>query len=53
MADKQTAKQSSKDEAAAKADRIEEERTLFDPKHKPTERNARIDGSGARFKSDG
>jgi hypothetical protein len=37
----------------AKARRIEQERTAFDLKHKPTERDAQIDGSGARFEVDG
>lgn len=37
----------------AKARRIEQERTAFDLKHKPTERDAQIDGSGARFETDG
>lgn len=42
--------QKAKDEA--KARRIEQERTAFDVKHKPTERDAQIDGSGARFEVD-
>ena len=47
-------KPGSKDEeAAAKATRIEEELTAFDPNQKATERNDRIDGSGARFETDG
>jgi hypothetical protein len=37
----------------AKARRIEQERSAFDLKHKPTERDAQIDGSGARFETDG
>jgi hypothetical protein len=37
----------------AKARRIEQERSAFDLKHKPTERDAQIDGSGARFEVDG
>jgi hypothetical protein len=54
MPGKQTPKKPAKDDdAARKAARIEEERTAYDPHHAPTERNARIDGSGARFESDG
>jgi hypothetical protein len=41
------------DEEAAKARRIEQERSAFDLNHKPTERDAQIDGSGARFEVDG
>ena len=40
------------DEEAAKARRIEQERSAFDINHKPTERDAQIDGSGARFEVD-
>ena len=40
------------DEEAAKARRIEQERSAFDLSHKPTERDAQIDGSGARFEVD-
>ncbi len=54
MTSKQTPNNAPKDDKdAAKAARIEEERTVFDPKHVPGERNIRIDGSGARFESDG
>ena len=42
--------QKSKDEANAR--RVEQERTAFDIKHKPTVRDAQIDGSGARFEVD-
>jgi hypothetical protein len=38
---------------SAKARRVEQERSAFDLKHKPTERDAQIDGSGARFETDG
>jgi hypothetical protein len=44
---------SSKEKDDAKARRIEQERAAFDLKHKPTERDAQIDGSGARFETDG
>ena len=37
---------------AEKARRIEQERAAYDLDHKPTERDAQIDGSGARFRSD-
>jgi hypothetical protein len=40
-------------EDAARARRIEQERSAFDLNHKPTERDAQIDGSGARFETDG
>jgi hypothetical protein len=43
----------SKKEADAKARRIEQEKTAFDLNHKPTERDAQIDGTGARFETDG
>jgi hypothetical protein len=42
-----------KEKDDAKARRIEQERAAFDLKHKPTERDAQIDGSGARFETDG
>ena len=40
-------------EEEARARRIEQERSAFDLNHKPTERDAQIDGSGARFETDG
>ena len=46
----QPSTQKGKDEARAR--RVEQERTAFDVKHKPTERDAQIDGSGARFEVD-
>jgi hypothetical protein len=41
------------DTDTAKKRRIEQEKTAFDLNHKPTERDAQIDGSGARFETDG
>jgi hypothetical protein len=43
--------QAAKDEDA-RARRIEQERNAFDLDHKPTDRDAQIDGSGARFEVD-
>jgi len=42
-----------KDEDTARARRIAQERGANDPDYRPTERDAQIDASGARFRSDG
>ena len=47
------AEKNGQDADSAKARRIEQERNAFDLNHKPTERDAQIDGSGARFEVDG
>lgn len=40
-------------EEKARLRRIAEERGAHDPAYRPTETDAQIDASGARFKSDG
>ena len=37
----------------ARMQRIQEERGAHDPGYRPTDKDAQIDASGARFKSDG
>ncbi len=50
---KHAAKDTAKNAQTDRDRRVEQERSGNDPKHMPTEKDAQIDGSGARFKSDG